>query len=52
MKTLLIYPQFPLSYFSFSSSMELTGKKAFLPPLSLITVAGILPQNIKIQENL
>ena len=45
MKTLLIYPQFPLSFWSYTKAFELTGKKAAIPPLSLITVAGILPQD-------
>ena len=45
MKTLLIYPQFPISFWSYTKTLELVGKKAGLPPLSLITVAGILPQD-------
>ena len=45
MKTLLIYPQYPLSIWSYKKVLELIGKKAALPPLSLITVAGILPQD-------
>ena len=45
MKTLLIYPKFPLSFWSYTKALELTGKKAAIPPLSLTTVAGILPQD-------
>ena len=44
MRVLLLYPQFPKSFWSFEKTIELIGRKAFLPPLSLITVAAILPQ--------
>lgn len=45
MKALLLYPQFPRSFWSFNKTMELIGRKVMLPPLGLITVAAILPQN-------
>ncbi|NJN73775.1 MAG: B12-binding domain-containing radical SAM protein [Limnothrix sp. RL_2_0] len=44
MKALLIYPIFPKSFWSFEKTIGLIGRKAFLPPLGLITVAAILPQ--------
>lgn len=44
MRTLLIYPFFPRSFWSFDGVLELVGYKAQLPPLGLITVASILPQ--------
>lgn len=44
MKVLLIYPLFPKSFWSFEKTIELIGRKSFLPPLGLITVAAILPQ--------
>ena len=44
MKVLLIYPIFPTSFWSFEKAVEGIGKKAFMPPLSLITVAALLPQ--------
>ncbi len=44
MKTLLLYPLFPKSFWSFEKTLELVGRKAQLPPLGLITVAAILPQ--------
>jgi len=44
MRVLLLYPLFPKSFWSFEKSLELAGKKAFLPPLGMITVAAILPQ--------
>lgn len=45
MRALLLYPEFPLSYWSFDGVMELVDRKAFMPPLSLITVAALLPQH-------
>jgi radical SAM superfamily enzyme YgiQ (UPF0313 family) len=44
MNVLLIYPQFPKSFWSFEKTLELVGFKAQLPPLGIITVAAILPQ--------
>lgn len=45
MRVLLIYPHFPQSFWSFEKTLALVGRKAMLPPLGLITVAAILPQN-------
>ncbi|MGC1217356.1 MAG: B12-binding domain-containing radical SAM protein, partial [Phormidesmis sp.] len=45
MKALLIYPLFPKSFWSFDKAIELAGRKAILPPLGLVTVAGILPKS-------
>ena len=43
-RALLIYPLFPKSFWSFDKTLELVNLKAQLPPLGLVTVAGILPQ--------
>lgn len=45
MKTLLICPQFPSTFWSYEKILELVDRKVLLPPLGLITVAAILPQN-------
>lgn len=45
MNTLLVYPVFPKSFWSFERTIQLIGRKAFLPPLGLITVAALLPQD-------
>lgn len=45
MRVLLIYPVFPQSFWSFEKALELLDRKAMLPPLGLITVAAILPQD-------
>ena len=44
MKALLIYPIFPKSFWSFDETLKLMDLKAMVPPLSLVTVAAILPQ--------
>jgi radical SAM superfamily enzyme YgiQ (UPF0313 family) len=44
MRVLLLYPQFPKSFWSFEKALELMDLKALVPPLGLITVAAILPQ--------
>ncbi|MBE9167246.1 DUF4070 domain-containing protein [Pleurocapsales cyanobacterium LEGE 06147] len=44
MRVLLIYPLFPKSFWSFEKTLALINRKALLPPLGLITVAAILPQ--------
>ncbi|OWY69531.1 B12-binding domain-containing radical SAM protein [cyanobacterium TDX16] len=44
MRVLLLYPLFPKSFWSFDKAIELIGRKVAMPPLGLITVAAILPQ--------
>lgn len=45
MNILLISPEFPESFWSFKEALKYIRKKACLPPLGLLTVAAILPQN-------
>ena len=40
---LLVYPQMPPSFWSMKFTMEFHGRKAAFPPLSLVTVAAMLP---------
>jgi radical SAM superfamily enzyme YgiQ (UPF0313 family) len=44
MNVLLLYPLFPKSFWSYEKTIALLNRKAMLPPLGLITVAAILPQ--------
>ena len=44
MHALMLYPLFPKSYWSFEKALQLAGRKVLMPPLGLITVAAILPQ--------
>jgi radical SAM superfamily enzyme YgiQ (UPF0313 family) len=52
MNVLLLYPRFPKSFWSFEKTLELLNRKAMLPPLGLITVAALLPQewNFKLAD--
>lgn len=45
MNVLLLYPLFPKSFWSFEKTLALLNRKAMLPPLGLVTVAAILPQD-------
>lgn len=45
MKTLLVYPLFPKTYWGQEYTNALTGKRAVVPPLGLITVAALLPRH-------
>ena len=44
MNILLIYPQYPDSFWSFKHVMGIISKKATVPPLGLITVSAMLPK--------
>ena len=44
MRALLIYPLFPQTFWSYDKILDLVDRKVLLPPLGLITVAAILPQ--------
>lgn len=43
MKILLVYPEFPETYWSFRHALTFEGKRAAFPPLGLITVSSLLP---------
>ena len=45
LNVLLVYPEFPKTYWSFDRALELLGRKVLLPPLGLITVAALLPED-------
>ena len=44
MKILLVYPQYPDTFWSFKHALKFASKKASLPPLGLLTVAAMLPK--------
>jgi len=44
MNVLLIYPKFPDTFWSFTYALSFIGKKAAFPPLGLLTVATLLPE--------
>lgn len=47
MKILMVYPQCPDSFWSFKHIISLFGKKAYLPPLGLMTVSALLPDEFE-----
>jgi radical SAM superfamily enzyme YgiQ (UPF0313 family) len=49
MNALLIYPQFPETFWSFKHALKFLGKRAAQPPLGLITVAALLPRSWKMR---
>lgn len=44
MKVLLVYPEYPVTFWSFKHALKFVAKKAMAPPLGLLTVAALLPQ--------
>ena len=44
MKILLVYPQYPDTFWSFKHALRLTSRKALNPPLGAVTVAAMLPK--------
>ncbi len=45
MNILLIYPEFPDTFWSFNYAVGFIGKKAAFPPLGLLTIAALLPEH-------
>ena len=43
MKILLVYPQYPDTFWSFKHALKFISKKSAYPPLGLLTVAAMLP---------
>lgn len=44
MNILLVYPEFPDTFWSFRHALEFVRKRSALPPLGLLTVAAMLPR--------
>jgi radical SAM superfamily enzyme YgiQ (UPF0313 family) len=49
MNALLLYPLFPKTFWSYDRFMDIAGLKAFIPPLGIITIAPLLPQDWNIR---
>ena len=43
-QVLLLYPEFPDTFWSFKHALKLAHKKSSSPPLGLLTVAAMLPE--------
>ena len=48
-RCLLIYPEFPPSYWGGQYALEFVNRKAALPPLGLITLAGLFPESYELR---
>ena len=44
LKALLVYPEFPNTYWSFKHALPFAGKRSAYPPLGLLTLSAMLPQ--------
>lgn len=47
MRALLVYPRYPDTFWSFKHALRFVRRKAAFPPLGLLTVAAILPEDWK-----
>jgi radical SAM superfamily enzyme YgiQ (UPF0313 family) len=47
MNVLLVYPEFPDTFWSFKHALKFLGKRAAQPPLGLMTVAALWPRSWK-----
>ncbi|MBI4458686.1 MAG: B12-binding domain-containing radical SAM protein, partial [Acidobacteria bacterium] len=47
MNTLMIYPEWPDTYWSFKHALPFEGKRSVYPPLGLMTVSSLLPSHWK-----
>lgn len=49
MNVLLLYPEFPVTFWSFKHALKFVRKRASLPPLGLLTVAALLPREWEVR---
>ncbi len=49
MNILLVYPQFPETFWSYKRALKFVSKKASTPPLGLLTVAALLPEEWEVK---
>ncbi len=49
LKVLMVWPQFPHSFWGFEGVLELVPEKSVMPPLGLITVAALCPASWEIR---
>jgi radical SAM superfamily enzyme YgiQ (UPF0313 family) len=49
MHILLVYPEFPTTFWSYTYALKFVGKRAVSPPLGLLTVAALLPRHFDVR---
>ena len=47
-RILLVYPEFPLTYWGMQYVLPIFNKKSFMPPLGLITIAALTPDTLRV----
>src|SRR5260370_13388203 len=45
----MVWPRFPASFWSLAVVMEIVPERSLVPPLGLITVAGLCPKQCRIR---
>jgi radical SAM superfamily enzyme YgiQ (UPF0313 family) len=45
MKVLMVYPEFPDTFWSFKHALPFQGKRSAYPPLGLLTISSLLPRH-------
>ncbi len=48
-KILMVYPQYPSTYWSLEHTLKIVNKKSLTPPLGLMTIAAMLPGDYDIK---
>ena len=48
-RVLLVYPQFPETFWGYQRALRFLGLRATHPPLGLLTVAGMLPEDYELR---
>ncbi len=46
---LFVYPEFPPSYWGYKYALDFADKKSAMPPLGLLTIAGMFPKNYQLK---
>jgi len=46
---LLVYPEIPVTYWSFGHALMFVGRRSLMPPLGLLTVAAMLPAGYEVR---
>jgi radical SAM superfamily enzyme YgiQ (UPF0313 family) len=49
MKALLVYPEYPNTFWSFTHALKFISKKAANPPLGLLTIASMFPKEWEVR---
>lgn len=48
-RVLMVYPRIPTTYWSFEYALPFINQKGLMPPLGLLTVAALLPENFQVR---